>query len=182
MKSLAPAESAPRGSSFDSFVPSGAEAPRYPSDYLIGSLGPGSADPAAFAFARLFAAAAAEGKQLTAYYIDPSPADAPAPDAPPGALPATRESEASAASRAIAALGGKAASRVGSPEPGASASVSFLVRFIAGPASVSGELLLGKGGSGEWGVLSFVLGPPDPRGKVDGSPETFDPLTYNRFL
>ena len=179
MKSIAPAESASRGAQFDSFVPSGAEAPRYPSDYLIGPLDPGSAEAAAAAaaFARGFAAAAAEGKPLVGFYLGQAPVEEAV-----SALPATRESEAADAARAIAALGGKAVFRVGSPASAGPESASFLVRFLSGTASVSGELLLGKDAEGSWGVLSFVLGPPDPRGNADGSPDSFDPLTYNRFL
>lgn len=177
MKSIAPTESAPRSAQFDSFVPSGAEAPRYPSDYLIGPLGPGSADPASFAFARGFAAAAAEGRPLGGFYLGPGPAGEAAP-----ALPATRESEASDAARSIAALGGRAEFRIGSPASDGPGSASFLVRFLSGSASVSGELLLGKDAAGGWGVLSFVLDATEPRGSADGNPESFDPLTYNRFL
>lgn len=177
MKSLLNPTPPPRGGNIDAFVPSGGEGVRYPRDYQIGELGPGSADRGAYTLALAVASAAAEGKGVTRFYLG---GEAPPPEASttgPAAPPRTGAEEAAEVAQVIAALGGTPRFRVGGAEVEADASVSFLLRFFTDKLSASGELQLRRDSQGAWGVLTFVLDPPE---SADG--RTFDPLTYTRFL
>jgi hypothetical protein len=143
------------------FVIPGGEAPRYPEDFAIGSLGRGGIDPQAYAAARSILGGMRSGVSLSTFFPGMALGER---NRIKGSLDAVRASTI----------------RIGGGRVEQGGGISFLIRLIGPDLSLAGEIyVIYKDGS--WIGEDVRMDEPITNRTPDGM-YRFDPISYTRFL
>ncbi|MDR2467710.1 MAG: hypothetical protein LBD22_01975 [Spirochaetaceae bacterium] len=135
--------------------------PEYPRDLSIGELGPGTADPSAYVFARRILGEVQQGKTDSALVVP---------------LPAVERKEffervAEVTPRKVRVGGGR--------EEELDGSTSFVFRFIGREKELTGELYIRAGEDGEWHVEDVY--PEEPLDLNEARENNEHPYAWTRY-